>query len=119
MRLLATRFSFRTLHYKNALSVLSGRQIRTTNQCTDTQMRHAQTARPFLETSPVAVPGYTPFAKAGHPPNARPLARRLTVVSGAISVAATQSQTQSTVARTVQSERLFYVIAGSVMLIAT
>jgi hypothetical protein len=41
------------------------------------------------------------------------------LVSGAISDVATQSQTQSTVARTARSERLFYVIAGSVMLIAT
>lgn len=37
-------------------------------------------------------------------------------MSGAISGAATQSQTQSAVVR---SERLFYVVAGSVMLIAT
>jgi hypothetical protein len=49
--------------------------------------------------------------------NAQP--RRLTIVSAAISGAATQSQTQSAVVRSVQSERLFYVIAGSVMLIAT
>jgi len=40
-------------------------------------------------------------------------------VSETISGTATQSQIQSTVVRTVQSERLFYVIAGIVMLIAT
>jgi hypothetical protein len=45
--------------------------------------------------------------------------RSLTVMSGAISGAATQSQAQSGVVRTVRSERLFYVVAGSVMLIAT
>jgi hypothetical protein len=45
--------------------------------------------------------------------------RRLTVMSGAISDPATQSQGQSAVVRTLQPERLFYVVAGSVMLIAT
>jgi len=40
-------------------------------------------------------------------------------MSGVILGAATQSQAQSPVVRTVGSERLFYVIAGSVMLIAT
>lgn len=40
-------------------------------------------------------------------------------MSGAISGAATQAQAQSAVVRTVRSERLFYVVAGSVMLIAT
>lgn len=37
----------------------------------------------------------------------------------AISDAATQSRTQSAVVRTQQSEKLFYVVAGSAMLIAT
>lgn len=41
------------------------------------------------------------------------------MVSGAISDAATQSQAQSTVVRSVRSERLFYVVAGSVMLLTT
>jgi hypothetical protein len=45
--------------------------------------------------------------------------RSLSVMSGAILGAATQSQAQSPVVRTVRSERLFYVVAGSVMLIAT
>src|SRR5262249_50722042 len=45
--------------------------------------------------------------------------RRLTVMSGAISATATHSQAQRAVARALQSERLFYMIAGSVMLIAT
>jgi len=40
-------------------------------------------------------------------------------MSGAILGAATQSQAQSAIVRTVRSERLFYVVAGSVMLIAT
>src|SRR5579871_4196680 len=40
-------------------------------------------------------------------------------MSGAGSGTAIQSQTHNMVARTLQSERLFYVIAGSVMLIAT
>ncbi len=40
-------------------------------------------------------------------------------MSETISGTATQSQIQSAVVRTVQSERLFYVIAGIVMLIAT
>ena len=40
-------------------------------------------------------------------------------MSGAILGAATQSQAQSAAVRTMQAERLFYVIAGSVMLIAT
>jgi len=40
-------------------------------------------------------------------------------MSGAISDTATQSQAQRAVARTLQFERLFYVVAGSVMLIAT
>jgi hypothetical protein len=40
-------------------------------------------------------------------------------MSGVISGVATLSQTQSAVLRTVRSERLFYVVAGSVMLIAT
>jgi hypothetical protein len=40
-------------------------------------------------------------------------------MSGAISAAATQPQAQSAIVRTVRSERLFYVVAGSVMLIAT
>ena len=40
-------------------------------------------------------------------------------MSGAISDTATQSQAQRAVARTPQFERLFYVVAGSVMLIAT
>ena len=40
-------------------------------------------------------------------------------MSGAISDVATRSQGQSGVVRTLQSERLFYVVAGSVMLIAT
>lgn len=38
---------------------------------------------------------------------------------GAISATATQSPAQSTVMRTQQSERLFYVVAGGAMLIAT
>ena len=40
-------------------------------------------------------------------------------MSGAISAAATQPQAQRAIVRSVQSERLFYVVAGSVMLIAT
>lgn len=40
-------------------------------------------------------------------------------MSGAISDTATQSRVQSAAVRTLQSERLFYVVAGSVMLIAT
>jgi len=40
-------------------------------------------------------------------------------MSGAISATATPPQTQRAIVRTVQSERLFYVVAGSVMLIAT
>src|SRR5215469_11815658 len=40
-------------------------------------------------------------------------------MSGAISDAATQSQGQSALGRTLQSERRFYVVAGSVMLVAT
>jgi hypothetical protein len=40
-------------------------------------------------------------------------------MSGAISGTATQSQAQRAVARTLQSERLFYVITGCVMLIVT
>jgi hypothetical protein len=40
-------------------------------------------------------------------------------MSGAISGTATESQVQSSAVRTLQAERLFYVVAGSVMLIAT
>src|SRR5262249_39633700 len=40
-------------------------------------------------------------------------------MSGAISHIVTRSQTQGAVVRALQAERLFYVIAGSVMLIAT
>jgi hypothetical protein len=40
-------------------------------------------------------------------------------MSGAISAAATQPQAPSAIVRTVRSERFFYVVAGSVMLIAT
>jgi hypothetical protein len=40
-------------------------------------------------------------------------------MSGAISATANPPQTQRAIVRTVQSERLFYVVAGSVMLIAT
>ena len=40
-------------------------------------------------------------------------------MSGAMSGAATQSQAESAVVRSVRAERLFYVIAGSVMLVAT
>jgi hypothetical protein len=40
-------------------------------------------------------------------------------MSGAILGAATQAQAQGAAARTVRAERLFYVLAGSVMLIAT
>ena len=40
-------------------------------------------------------------------------------MSGAIAAAATQSRAQSAAVRTARSERLFYVVAGSVMLIAT
>jgi len=40
-------------------------------------------------------------------------------MAGAISGGAIQSQAQPTVQRSLQSERLFYVVAGSVMLIAT
>ena len=40
-------------------------------------------------------------------------------MSGAISGTVTQSRVESTTVRTLQAERLFYVIAGGVMLIAT
>src|ERR1700756_1148504 len=45
--------------------------------------------------------------------------RRLLAMSGSISATATQPQAQRSAAQTLQSERLFYVIAGSVMLLAT
>lgn len=40
-------------------------------------------------------------------------------MAGAVSGTAARLQTQSTVARTIKAERLFHVIAGSIMLIAT